>query len=132
MSSAPGLADRRLLYATAFLRAITTSTIGVTAGSYLATLEVSPRALGAVISCGLAGASLAALVATLYADRIGRRRFLIATAVCGAAGTAWFALARSPGALAVAAFVGMVNGMGKDRGAALILEQAMLPSTATD
>jgi hypothetical protein len=42
-------------------------------------------------------------------------------------GTAAFALASSPVALAVAAFVGMVNGMGKDRGAALILEQAVLP-----
>jgi hypothetical protein len=38
-----------------------------------------------------------------------------------------FALASTPLALAAAAFVGMVNGMGKDRGAALIVEQAVLP-----
>jgi predicted MFS family arabinose efflux permease len=37
-----------------------------------------------------------------------------------------------PLALAVAAFVGMLNGMGRDRGASLVLEQAALPSTATD
>src|SRR5262249_12013238 len=36
-----------------------------------------------------------------------------------------------PLALGVAAFLGMLNGMGKDRGAALILEQAALPSTAS-
>jgi MFS family permease len=126
------VADRRVLYATAMLRAITTSTIGITSGAYLATLGLSPGALGAVISCGLAGAALAALTATFTADRIGRRRFLIATAALGVLGTAWFALADSPVALAFAAFVGMVNGMGKDRGAALILEQAALPSTASD
>jgi MFS family permease len=124
--------DRRLLYVTAFLRATTTSTIGVTSGAYLATLGLEPAALGAVISCGLAGAAVAALLATFTADRIGRRRFLIATTVCGIAGTAWFALAVSPTVLAFAAFIGMVNGMGRDRGAALVLEQAVLPSTATD
>jgi len=128
----PATRDRRLLYVTAFLRATTTSTIGVTSGAYLATLGLGPAALGAVISCGLAGAAVAALVATLAADRVGRRRFLIATTACGIAGTAWFALAASPIALGFAAFFGMVNGMGRDRGAALILEQAVLPSTASD
>jgi MFS family permease len=64
--------DRRLVYATAFLRAMTTSTIGVTSGAYLATLGLTPTALGAVISCGLAGAALAALLATFTADRVGR------------------------------------------------------------
>jgi MFS family permease len=124
--------DRRVVYTTAFLRATTTSTIGVTSGAYLATLGLTPTALGAVISCGLAGAALAALLATFTADRVGHRRFLIATTACGIAGTAWFALAQGPLALALAALLGMVNGMGRDRGAALILEQAVLPSTATD
>jgi MFS family permease len=128
----PATHDRRLLYVTAFLRATTTSAIGVTSGTYLAALGLGPTTLGAVISCGLAGAALAALLATVAADRVGRRRFLIATTTCGLAGTAWFALAASPIALGFAAFLGMVNGMGRDRGAALILEQAALPSTATD
>jgi hypothetical protein len=35
-------------------------------------------------------------------------------------------------AIGIAAFVGMLNGMGRDRGAALALEQAVLPATATD
>src|SRR5439155_21427030 len=51
---------------------------------------------------------------------------------CAVVGTAWFAVAASPIALGFAAFIGMVNGMGRDRGAALVLEQAALPSTATD
>jgi hypothetical protein len=33
--------------------------------------------------------------------------------------------------VAVASFVGMLNGMGRDRGAALVIEQAVLPATAT-
>jgi MFS family permease len=83
-----------------------------------------------VVSAGLAGSAAAAILATLAADRVGRRRFLVATSLLGAAGTCGFALASAPAALAAAAFVGMVNGMGKDRGAALILEQAALPGLA--
>lgn len=52
----PATRDRRVLYVTAFLRATTTSPIGVTSGAYLAALGLGPTALGAVISCGLAGA----------------------------------------------------------------------------
>jgi MFS family permease len=124
--------DRRILFATAFVRATTTSTLGVTLGGYLATLAIDRAAFGLVISAGLAGAALAALAATFTADRVGRRGFLIAVTAVGAVGTAGFALASGPFALAIAGFVGMVNGMGKDRGAALILEQAALPGTATD
>jgi MFS family permease len=124
--------DRRILFATAFVRATTTSTLGVALGGYLATLAIDRAAVGLVISAGLAGAALAALAATFTADRIGRRGFLVAVTACGALGTAGFALASRPLALAIAGFVGMVNGMGRDRGAALILEQAALPGTATD
>ena len=123
--------DRRLLYVAAFVRAMTTSTIGVTLGAYLGRAGLSATELGFVISAGLAGATAGALLATLFADRIGRRRFLLGFAACSAGGTAAFALASHPIALALAAFVGMVNGMGRDRGGALILEQAALPATTT-
>ena len=122
--------DRRLLYAAAFLRALTTSAIGVTLGAYLARLDLRGAELGAVLSCGLAGAAVAAVIATFAADRIGRRRFLIALAAFGVVGTVAFAISSSVVALVATAFVGMVNGMGRDRGGALILEIAALPSTA--
>jgi MFS family permease len=114
----------------AFLRALTTSAIGVTLGAYLARLDLHGAALGAVLSCGLAGAALGAVIATFAGDRIGRRRFLVALAALGVAGTTAFALVSSPIALAATAFAGMVNAMGRDRGGALILEIAALPSTA--
>jgi MFS family permease len=123
--------NRRLLYASGFIRAMTTSTAGVTVGSYLGALDARGAELGWVISAGLAGAAIAAIAATVLADRIGRMRFLLVTTLVGSAGTVAFALASSPLVLAGAAFVGMVNGMGKDRGAALILEQAVLPAMGT-
>jgi MFS family permease len=123
--------ERRILYVTAFMRAVTTSLVGVLLGVYLARRGIAGAALGTIVSSGLAGAALAAVVATLLADRIGRRRFLIVITALSVSGTIAFALSASPLALAAAAFVGMLNGMGKDRGAALILEQAALPSTTS-
>jgi MFS family permease len=121
---------RRWLYVSAFARAMATATAGVTLGGFLGRLGAGGAGLGIVVSAGLAGSAIAAILATFLADRVGRQRFLIIASILGVAGTVAFALASSPVALAVAAFVGMVNGMGKDRGAALILEQAALPSMA--
>jgi MFS family permease len=121
--------ERRVLYITAFVRAVTTSLVGVLIGVYLAHQGITGAALGTIVSTGLAGAALAAVVATFLADRIGRRRFLIVVAVLSVLGTIAFAFATSPVVLSAAAFVGMLNGMGRDRGAALILEQASLPAT---
>jgi predicted MFS family arabinose efflux permease len=47
-------------------------------------------------------------------------------------GACLLAISTNPWALGFAAFVGMVNGMGRDRGAALVVEQATLPATTTD
>ena len=121
---------QRLLYASAFVRAMATSTAGVTLGGFLGKLHAGGLELGIVVSAGLAGSAVAAILATLAADRVGRQRFLVLVSLLGAIGTVGFALASSPVVLVVAAFVGMVNGMGKDRGAALVLEQAVLPGTA--
>jgi MFS family permease len=124
-------ADRRVLYVTAFLRALSTGLFGVLVGVFLGRNGLSVRATGLVVAFGLSGAALAATVATFAADRIGRRRFLLILASLSVAGTAVFALSSHPVAFAVGAFVGMLNGMGRDRGAALVIEQAALPSTTT-
>lgn len=123
------MSDRGLLYASAFVRAVTISLSGVLLGTYLARLGVEGAQLGFVVSAGLAGSAAAAIAATLFGDRFGRRRFLLSIGALSVLGTSLFALADQRWTLALAAFVGMVNGMGRDRGAALILEQAALPGT---
>ena len=124
--------DRRILYASAFLRAVATGMAGVLAGLYLARLGWDPAGIGLVVTLGLSGAALASLLALLFADALGRRAFLALLAALGAAGGAALALAHAPVALSAAAFLGMLNGMGRDRGAALVLEQAALPATVSD
>lgn len=126
------MSDRRILYSTAFVRALATGMLGVLIGIYLATLGLGPARIGVVIGVGLSGGAVATAVAMFAGDRLGRKRFLIAIALLGALGALAAATWTSTWALAAAAFLGMLNGMGRDRGAALALEQAALPSTASD
>jgi MFS family permease len=124
--------DLRLVYVAAFLRAVALGMMGVLLGIYLAKLTLSPAQIGYVIASGLAGGTLAALFVTLGGDRLGRRAWLVGLALLGGLGGILVALGSSAVAVGVAAFLGMVNGMGRDRGAALIVDQSILPATVPD
>jgi len=126
------LTDRGILYSVAFLRSLATGMIGVLLGVYLARLDLGPAKIGLIIGLGLAGGAVAALLTALFSDRAGRRRSLILLGVLSAAGGAVVASASQPFVLGLAALFGMLNGMGRDRGAALVLDQAILPATAAD
>ena len=126
------MTDRVVLYTTAFVRALATGMIGVLMGVYLAQLEFDPAHIGYVVGAGLFGCAAAALLVTLCGDRAGRRRSLIAVSLLSFLGGCAFALTGHPFAAGAAAFLGMVNGMGRDRGAALILDQVILPATVGD
>ena len=124
--------DLFLLYLTAFLRAVSTGLIGVLLGIYLAKLRFDAAQIGSVIAAGLAGGACATLLVTLIGDRFGRKRALVCIAVFGAVGGLAASVASTFSAILAAAFLGMLNGMGRDRGAALVLEQAILPATTAD
>jgi len=124
--------DRQVVYAAGFLRATANGLIGVVAGIYLAKLGYSPAAFGIVLAAGVAGTAVAAAGVTFWGDRFGRRRGLIAVAIASAVGGAVIAVASDFALLAAAAFLGMMNSLGKDRAAAMALEQAILPGTVDD
>jgi MFS family permease len=124
--------DRHILYATAFVRALATGMIAVLLTGYLATLGFSADAVGWTVAAGLAGNAVALGVVTACGDHSSHKRMLVALAAFGAVGAALTAVASRPAALAAAAFIGMLNGMGRDRSAALALEHAVLPATTTD
>jgi MFS family permease len=126
------MGDRQSLYAAAFVRSVSTGMIGVLLGVYLAELKLDATTIGVLIGVGLAGATLATLAVTVAADRVGHRRSLVLISLLSAGGAIALTLSSHPLALGIAAFVGMVNGMGRDRGAALVLEQALLPATTSD
>lgn len=126
------MTDRWILYAASFLRALATGLIGVLLGFHLAELQFDASAIGMIVAAGLAGATAATFFVTVRADRFGHRRVLILMALLAGAGGFALAAYSRPLLIGAAAFLGMVNGMGRDRGGALVLEQALLPATVSD
>jgi len=119
--------DRQLLYLAAFVRALATGFIGVLLGVYLGEIGLHAATIGVIVSAGLAGAAAGTFLVTFLGDRLGHRRVLLAVTLLSAAGGVALALSSHPLVLGTAALLGMVNGMGRDRGAALVVEQAVLP-----
>jgi MFS family permease len=121
--------DALLIFAAAFLRSSCVGLIGVVLAIALTEAGVSVAGAGGVIGAGLVGIAAMTLVVTVAADRLGRRRTLIVVSLL--TGFGYFAAAASSRLLWLipAAFVGMLNGMGRDRGPAGTLEQAILPET---
>ncbi|MGQ0650220.1 MAG: MFS transporter [Gemmatimonadaceae bacterium] len=124
--------DRTWLYSAVLVRSVATGMIGVLLGIYLSKLELGAGTVGVLVGLGLAGAAVATLCVTFFSDRLGHRRSLITLGATSAIGAAALAVGAHPAVLGFAAFIGMVNGMGRDRGAALALEQAVLPATVSD
>ena len=124
--------DRVLLLAGAFVRAMAIAFVAVLLGVHLAARGLELQQIGNVVGAGLAGAGASALLITVVGDRVRRRTWLVGLSALAAAGGLAVALASGAWVLGAAAFLGMVNGMGRDRGASLILEQAILPSLTSD
>lgn len=123
------LLDRDLtrIYAAALARAVAAGFAGVYLGFELARRGLDPETAGLVVAAGLAGQTAASFAVTLGADRLGRRVALAALALLSVLGgiAAW--RVEDAAALLLVAFLGLLNGMGRDRGPALVLEQAAVP-----
>ena len=124
------MGDRLLIYCAAFLRAMGVGLLGVLFALYLSAGGLDAAHIGILVAAGVAGNALATFWVSFWADRFGRRRALIGLSGFTAAGAV--ALALFPGflGLLIACFLGMVNAMGRERGALFTLEQAILPATA--
>lgn len=132
MRPLPTERDALLICAAGFLRSATVSLVGVTLAIHLADAGFSATHIGLLIGVGLAGSSVATLIVSLRGDAWGRRRVLVGLALLTAVGYLALAVFSDASALVPLAFVGMLNGMGRDRGAASALDQAILPETVPD
>lgn len=132
MDSREGARQRRILYAAALLRALAIGLMAVLIALYVARLGLDAAQVGIVLSSALWGAALAALVTMLAGPRIPERALLVTLCTLPLLGCAIFLSVEAFPLLAAAAFVGMFNVNGRDRGAIPIVEQALLPATTED
>src|SRR5437867_12482577 len=101
-----------LIYAAAFLRSMSTGTLGVVLAVYLSRNGFSATWIGAVIAAGLAGSAAATALVSYRVDVFGRRRSLVLLAIVSASGGMALVLFRSPILLLAMAFITMLNGIG--------------------
>jgi MFS family permease len=88
--------------------------------------------IGLVLTFTLVNSIIFTLVASFYADRIGRRKMLVIYAVLMSISGIIFFFTTNYVALIIAALIGTINVTGTETGAFLSIEQAVLPQTVTD
>lgn len=118
--------DGRLLFVTRFTRLFAYGSLSVILVFYLVSLGLSESQTGLLLSLTLAGDVLVSLFLTTRADRIGRRRMLIAGAALMAGAGVAFACTRNFLFLVIAGTIGVISPSGHEVGPFLSIEQAAL------
>ncbi len=113
------------------VRTIPYGFLGVLFPIYLTQLGFGPVAIGLVLTLTTVTSAFYTFIASLVADRIGRRRTLIFFALTDCVAAAVLFLSTSPWAPVAAGIVGNMSVGGGEVGPYLSLEQAILP-TASD
>jgi MFS family permease len=124
--------DAALVCVAGALRAAAVSTVGIIIALHLARSGLAASEIGLVIGLGMAANAAATVLVGFHADRWGQRRSLIALGLLAGAGYVAIGMAGSLPVFLAVAVVALVNGMGRDRGPASALEQALLPAATTD
>ena len=122
----PLKSDATLLFTSRGVRLFAFGFLSVVLPLYLDASGLSARTIGVVLTCALIGDAVLSLLITTTADRVGRRRMLLAGAVLMALGAAAFASTSNAVWLAVIAAIGVFSASGSEVGPFLSIEQASL------
>jgi predicted MFS family arabinose efflux permease len=126
VSSPRARRDVPLLFATRAVRLFAYGGLSVVLVLHLAEAGLDERAVGTLLTLTLLGDAALSLWITTRADRLGRRRLLLAGAALMVVAGVGFATTRDPVLLAVAATLGIISPSGNEVGPFLAIEQAAL------
>jgi MFS family permease len=124
--------DGRLLFTTRVLRMFAYGFLAVILVLYLGALGLGGFEIGILLTLTLVGDTLISLWLTTNADRLGRRRVLVAGAVLMILAAVLFALTREYALLVLAATIGVISPSGNEVGPFLAVEQASLSQIVGD
>ena len=121
--------DGRLLLAAKMVRMFAYGFLSVILAIYLKLIGFDDFLIGLILTTTLLNSVIFTLVASFYADKIGRRKFLLLYAALMSVSGFIFTISENYFALIIAAFIGTINITGAESGAFLTIEQAILPHT---
>ncbi len=124
--------NSRLLFALRTMRMFGYGFLAVVLVLYLDGLGLDALTIGAILTLTLVGDTLISLWLTTNADRIGRRRVLVAGSLLMVVAGVVFALTSWPPLLILAATIGVISPTGNEVGPFLAVEQAALSQTIPD
>ncbi len=124
--------DGILLFTTRIMRLFAYGFLSVILVLYLAALGMSEWEIGLLVTLILVGDTVISLWITTNADRIGRRRMLIAGAALMLFAGILFAFTRNYIFLLIAGTIGVISPSGNEVGPFLALEQAALTQIVPD
>jgi MFS family permease len=124
--------DGKLILSARIVRTFSYGFLSVILAIYLKLIGFNEILIGVVLTATLVNSVIFNLVSSAYADRIGRRKFLILYAILMVISAAVFFLTNNYVALVIASLIGTINVTGSEVGAFLSLEQAILPQTVSD
>ncbi|MDQ3970132.1 MAG: MFS transporter [Thermoproteota archaeon] len=121
--------DGKLLLAAKIVRTFAYGFLSVILAIYLKLIGFDDLLIGLVLTVTLVNSVIFTLIASFYADRIGRRRTLVIYAALMSISGAIFVTTENHVMLIIAAFIGTINVTGSETGAFLTIEQSILPQT---
>ncbi|HEX6560435.1 MAG TPA: MFS transporter [Nitrososphaera sp.] len=124
--------DGKLVLAARMIRTFAYGFLSIVLAIYLKTIGFDNVLIGLVLAATLVNSVIFTLVASFYADRIGRRNTLVIYAALMSVAGLVFVVTDNHAALIGAALVGTINVTGSETGAFLSIEQALLPQTVRD
>jgi MFS family permease len=124
--------DGKLLLAAKIVRSFAYGFLSVILAIYLKLIGFDEFLIGLILTTTLLNSVIFTLIASFYADRIGRRKFLVIYAALMSVSGFVFVITEDYIALIIAAFIGTINITGAETGAFLTIEQAILPQTVNN
>ncbi|HEY6056611.1 MAG TPA: MFS transporter [Candidatus Limnocylindrales bacterium] len=124
--------DARILFTSRALRMFGYGFLSVALVLYLDAIGLSDAEIGLLLALTLLGDAAISLWLTTHADRIGRRRTLVAGSLLMSMAGATFAWSTALPVLLVAATIGVISPSGNEVGPFLAVEQAGLAQTVGD
>jgi len=124
--------DGRIVLAARIIRTFGYGFLSVILSIYLALIGFNGVQVGLILSTSLINGILFNVIASFYADKLGRRNILIIYSFLMFSSGIIFFVTDNYVALIVAAFVGTINVTGSETSAFLSIEQAILPRTVKD
>ena len=125
-------ADGRLLFITRMVRLFAYGFLSIVLVLYLSALGFTDPQIGLLLTLTLLGDAAISLWITTRADRIGRKRMLIAGSLLMIMAGVLFAVTRAWPLLVFAATIGVISPSGNEVGPFLALEQAALSHTVSN